>query len=196
MPAITRSPNRRTPPILRPSCPGWPASIAAQSTPTETYRNHGPIRVSGFRLNHGGADTNRLGVELCHTPVAAAGPRPGRSCRRSAKLFAKSLFRAIAGIRHRGAPELHTGPPAGSRWPIGRHPMPEPRPNQAASQTSRTTTQFDHRSPHIATRASTANFVLVKPWRCADYGRIVHPAETTTLRKLRCPVTRRGFDVA
>jgi hypothetical protein len=42
---------------------------------------------------------------------------------------------ATAGIRHRAAPGLRTGPPAGSRLPTGRHPAPEdlaesnPRPN-------------------------------------------------------------------
>ena len=70
-----------------------------------------------------------------------------------------------------------------------------PRPNQAGDQTSRTTTQFDHRAVAHRYQGKRSDFVLVKPWRCADYGRIVHPAETTTLRKLRCLVTRRGFDV-
>jgi hypothetical protein len=66
-----------------------------------------------------------------------------------------------------------------------------PRPNQAGSQTSRTTTQFDHRPPHVATRASTPISFLSNPGGDASS----HPAETTSLRKLRCPVTRRGFDV-
>jgi hypothetical protein len=95
-----------------------------------------------------------------HGPGFATGPRPGRPCRRSAKLFANSLFRAVAEI---------------------------PRPNIAGSQTSGTATQFDYRLPHIATRGKPGNFVLVKPWRCADDGCIVHPAKETTLRRSRCP---------
>jgi hypothetical protein len=69
-----------------------------------------------------------------HGPGFATGPRPGRPCRRSAKLFANSLFRAVAEI---------------------------PRPNIAGSQTSGTATQFDYRLPHIATRGKPGNFVLV-----------------------------------
>jgi hypothetical protein len=134
MPAITRSPIRRTspnsqtylacehrgavhadgdltkprtdPPERIPAVPRW-----------RGYRS--PRRRTPPHSSRRGPTTPRRG------PGFAAGPRPGRPCRRSAKLFANSLFRAVAGIRHRGAPELHTGPPAGSRWPIGRHPMPQ-----------------------------------------------------------------------
>jgi hypothetical protein len=114
----------------------------------------------------------------------------------SAKLFANSLFRAVAGIRHRGAPELHTGTPAGSRWPIGRHPMPEHlgRIKRVAKYPGLQPNSIIGPS-HIATRASAAISFLSNPGGVPDYGRIVHSGETTTLRKLRCPVTRRGFDV-
>jgi hypothetical protein len=70
-----------------------------------------------------------------------------------------------------------------------------PRPNQVGSQTSRTTTQFDHRPPRIATRASTAISFLSNHGGVLTRNASSHPAETTTLWKLRRPITRRGFDV-
>jgi len=88
------------------------------------------------------------------------------------------------------------GPPVGSLWPIGRHPMPEHlgRIKQVTKHPGPQLNSIIGPS-HIATRASAAISFLSNPGGVLTTDASSHPAETTNLRKLRCPVTRRGFDV-
>jgi hypothetical protein len=192
MPAITRAPIRRTSPISQTylACEHRGA-VHADGDLTKP-RTDPPERIPAVPRWRGYRSPRRR--TLPHS--SRRGPRPGRPCRRSAKLFANSLFRAVAGIRHRGAPELHTGRPVGSLWPIGRHPMPEHlgRIKRVTKHPGLQPNSIIGPS-HIATRASAAISFLSNPGGVRTTDASSHPAETTNLRKLRCPVTRRGFDV-
>jgi hypothetical protein len=173
--------------LTRNACWGWahtrsrhghaidhPLADQADITHSQTYLacEHCGAGQDSPRV-HAQADLAVVSKTVCQQPIPSSGwntsPRSAGAPHRPASRIA---------LADRSTPNAGT-----------------PRPNQAGSQTARTTTQFDHRPPHIATRASAAISFLSNPGGVLTTDASSHPAETTNLRKLRCPVTRRGFDV-
>lgn len=182
MPAITRAPIRRTSPISQtylacehrgavhadgdltkprtdpperiPAVPRW------RGYRSPRRRTLPQAAAAAQQLRGAGQDSPRVHAQadlavvsktVCQQPIPSSGwntsPRSAGAPHRPASRIA---------LADRSTPNAGT-----------------PRPNQAGDQTSRTTTQFDHRAVAHRYEGKRSNFVLVKPWRCADYGRIV-----------------------
>ena len=173
MPAITRAPIRQTSPISQtylacehrgavhadgdltkprtdpperiPAVPRWPGYRSPRRRTLPHSGRRGPNNSAArARIRRGSTPRPTLpsiSKTVCQQPIPSSG---WNTSPRSA-----------------GAPHRRT-----SRIALADRSTPNagtPRPNQAGSQTSRTTTQFDHRPPHIATRASTAISFLSNP---------------------------------